>query len=1116
MGVLSIVGATPNPVREGTTSVTVQVRYTPDPVNDGSGLRSFNYKTINGTAKAGDGEDYIGFEDSKVTFSNDPAIPGLTSQEDFFFTIPILDDAIVENPETFIFELANVQGALSETDRVVITILDNDSPDQPAPLGRGTIRFEFANYVVVEGQPFVEVRVIREGGQFGVIQGSVSVEFGTAEAGDINAPNQTPIFFGDQDITPKIIRIPIIDDTAPETTEQFTLVLTESRQGTTQDVGQATNLVVDRAVVQIQDNDGSNNVFPTINLAQSIINVAENAGFVDVPIDVIFPPGGRVAGQPSDYTIEITAGTATAGADFTAVTRTFNFAGANQTFREVIRIPILNDTTAEGLETFSVRVTNSNGAFLGNATTIVNIVDDDVSATVTIAPVTPNEGNTVTVTVTPNGVFEPGEVRTINISTQDITAKLGEDFRAPNFGTLTFTFDNPSPQTATIEILADQISEQDETFQVVTTGTRTVNGVTLPLVISGGTQVITIREAEGLRISSVTPVVTEGLDRFAQVRVERLGDASVALVGTIAVQGTGESGAEAGRDYAPVSEVVRFGAGDNTPKIINIPIIDNELIQNSRSFLVTLVDARTDRPEFPPIREVITNVGSANPVIVERPDPRNEPNLPIPVLGAPTTITINDNDGPNAAAGTAASRGSIQFERASYVVDEGQPFLDIRVSRVGGTSGSVNAEITLGEASGSGVATNGSDFIFPAQTSVFFADGVGGFQTIRIPIIDDLTPEPTENFAINLVEKRGEQTLTVNSTIVQIKDNDGDTSRLTGTVGFGDVTVINVNEGAGALRVPIRFSGAANPGATVTVNYEVVGGEAEGQATPGKDFIASSGSITFTAGNAPQEFPVVIPILDDRTIERTESFAVVIKSVSGALATGAESIIVNIIDNDGVGLDGNVPAADPLSSPFFSPIAVTTQTVPFLTTESTNPPAIRTDFTDTILGTNDDELLSGGDGNDTIDGRGGNDTITGGPGQDVIFGGPGLDVLFGNAGEDVISGGEGDDLIFGGKGNDTLFGNEGDDVLSGDLGNDFLFGGPGRDRFAVQANSGVDFVGDFKIGEDLLVLTGGLQFNQLSISQVGGNTVIRFNNQDVMILAGVTAANLSSASFVLG
>jgi Ca2+-binding RTX toxin-like protein len=448
------------------------------------------------------------------------------------------------------------------------------------------------------------------------------------------------------------------------------------------------------------------------------------------------------------------------------------------------------------------------------------------------------------------------------------------------------------------------------------------------------------------------------------------------------------------------------------------------------------------------------------------------------------------------------------------VVDEGQPFLDIRVQRVGGTSGSVNAEITLGEASGVGVAVAGSDFITPAQTAVFFADGVGGFQTIRIPIINDTTPEVTESFSLNIVETRGDQTLTVNSTVIQITDNDGDQIRNFGTVGFGETTTVNVNEGAGSVTVPIRFSGAATPGTQVTINYRVTGGDGEGLARAGEDFFeVTAGNITFTAGTAPTVIPITVPIIDDRKIEITERFVISIDSVQGALVGGTDRVVVNIIDNDGVG-DGEIPAVDTLASPFFSPITPTTQTVPFLTPEAVNPPAIRTDFTDTILGTNSDEALAGGDGNDTIDGRGGNDSLYGGGGQDILFGGPGKDFLFGNAGDDVLNGGDDDDILFGGKGNDILFGNDGNDFLAGDLGNDFLVGGGGSDRFVLQVNAGVDTVSDFMIGSDLIALSGGLQFSQLNIVQVGGNTVIRFNNQDVMILANVNANSINPASFI--
>jgi len=114
----------------------------------------------------------------------------------------------------------------------------------------------------------------------------------------------------------------------------------------------------------------------------------------------------------------------------------------------------------------------------------------------------------------------------------------------------------------------------------------------------------------------------------------------------------------------------------------------------------------------------------------------------------------------------------------------------------------------------------------------------------------------------------------------------------------------------------------------------------------------------------------------------------------------------------------------------------------------------------------------------------------------------------------VLNAGDDDDLLFGGKGNDALFGNEGNDFLVGDLGNDFLVGGGGADRFALQVNGGVDTVSDFSIGSDLIALSGGLQFSQLNIVQVGSNTAIRFNNQDVMILANVNANSINAASFI--
>lgn len=117
----------------------------------------------------------------------------------------------------------------------------------------------------------------------------------------------------------------------------------------------------------------------------------------------------------------------------------------------------------------------------------------------------------------------------------------------------------------------------------------------------------------------------------------------------------------------------------------------------------------------------------------------------------------------------------------------------------------------------------------------------------------------------------------------------------------------------------------------------------------------------------------------------------------------------------------------------------------------------------TIVGTDDDDILTGSAGNDIIAGLGGNDviygfggndTICGGEGNDVIFGGNGNDQLYGDAGNDVLYGERGDDLLQGGGGNDSLDGGIGRDRLLGEAGNDTLAGGTGND--ALNGGPGGD------------------------------------------------------------
>ncbi len=186
---------------------------------------------------------------------------------------------------------------------------------------------------------------------------------------------------------------------------------------------------------------------------------------------------------------------------------------------------------------------------------------------------------------------------------------------------------------------------------------------------------------------------------------------------------------------------------------------------------------------------------------------------------------------------------------------------------------------------------------------------------------------------------------------------------------------------------------------------------------------------------------------------------------------------------------------------------------------------------DIIRGLGSRDFIRGGAGNDTIyGGRGGdvlfgekgNDTIYGEKGNDFISGGNGQDTIYGGKGNDLISGGKGDDRLFGGKGNDLIYGDDGDDLIQGGQGNDVLTGGKGKDRFQFAPGAGTDTITDFTVGEDVIELSKGLKLSDLQITQGVGATVIGFQpgtlfptDKPLALLTGVNAATLTPNSFLV-
>ncbi len=160
-------------------------------------------------------------------------------------------------------------------------------------------------------------------------------------------------------------------------------------------------------------------------------------------------------------------------------------------------------------------------------------------------------------------------------------------------------------------------------------------------------------------------------------------------------------------------------------------------------------------------------------------------------------------------------------------------------------------------------------------------------------------------------------------------------------------------------------------------------------------------------------------------------------------------------------------------------------------------------------------IIFGGAGDDSICAGEGDDTVSGGTGSDRICASGGNDSVFGNEGADKIKGVDGNDTLFGGKDSDTLSGCAGDDWLFGEKGDDILKGGSGSDRFVLAPNSGTDTILDFKDGTDAIVLSGGLTYEQLIITQGSNGTSIYLGSDILATLENVQASLIDAGDFTL-
>lgn len=323
-------------------------------------------------------------------------------------------------------------------------------------------------------------------------------------------------------------------------------------------------------------------------------------------------------------------------------------------------------------------------------------------------------------TVTVNRTDGTSGVVTVDYATSDGTGTADVDYAATS-GTLTFG-DGVTSQSFVVGVIDDSTMESVETFTVALS--NPIGGAILRDPTSAIVSIINNdTPLQGsLQFSAASYVIAEEAGSLT-VTVNRIDGFS----GEVTVDYASSDGsATSGEDYVTSAGTLTFGDGVLSQSF-TVSIIDNPVVEDDETFLVSLSNA----------------TGGA---IVTSP--------------ANAVVTIIDNDIPPIA-------GSLRLSTPAYSVSENDSGLDVIVERTGGSAG----EVTVDYATSDGTASAGQDYVATSGVLIFGNDVLS--QTFTVSIIDDIDVEQPETFNVALSTPGGGATLaSPTSAVATISDND--------------------------------------------------------------------------------------------------------------------------------------------------------------------------------------------------------------------------------------------------------------------------------------------------------------------------------------------------------
>ena len=542
-------------VSETITNAVISVRR----VGGTTGAVSNSFATLDGSALAG--TDYqavsgwLAFPEGEVRQS---------------FIVPIINRTNEEGDRSLLLLLGGYSGGATSGPQPLATLRILDEQCQ--------IQFSAPAYSVSEGDPsgHASIAVTRSGST----NSAVTVAFatttnGSATAGvDYVATNGVVTF--DPGQTSKYFTVAILGST--NQLDNLSVGLTLSNAAPPQ-FASVTNS--DAVLVILTTNFG----IGRIGFSATNYTCQEGDGYAYITVVRTNGTAGIVSVRYSTAD-----GTATAGLDYVPTNNILSFA-EGETIK-TIAIPIIDDAIRETDETLLLTLSDPTGGVgLGPITNAVLTIYDNEPALpgyfVFTSPVFgAMESDPYALITVLRTNSRRGDVA-VDFFTSDGTAVAGLNY-SNTAGTLYFTNDQASA-TFQVLLLNDTLGNLDRTVNLTLSNPRlkSLPG-TAPLIALSNAVLYITNEDSTIKFSTNNYYVSEGAGT-ATITAVRTGTTN----GAIAVDYQSVPGGTAvdGLDYLGVQGRLSWASGDASPKTFTIPIIDNNVLNPSRTVLLILTNA---------------------------------------------------------------------------------------------------------------------------------------------------------------------------------------------------------------------------------------------------------------------------------------------------------------------------------------------------------------------------------------------------------------------------------------------------------------------------------------------------------------------------------------------